>query len=267
MDYLFKTSCLTVGYKDSIMSCIDISVSEASLCAILTPNSCGKSTLIKTLSGITLPLSGNIYLDGIKYSKGNFKKYQTKFGVVFEDFNIFLTDKVVNELYFPLVHLEYSKKKIKERVNLISSVMGIQNILYKSISELTMYEKALVSIAASIIHLPKILFIDDLFKFFDEKEKNDIMNCLKNIVNSLSISVLFTTSMVMDITLLDNIYVINGDIKMHGSFKEIIKMDNELTKLGFDIPIMIDLSRKLQFYNLIDDIYFNPNEVVDKLWN
>ena len=51
-----------------------------------------------------------------------------------------------------------------------------------------------------------------------------------------------------------------------GSFDEIILQDNELTKLGFKIPMMIDLSRKLQFYDLLDDIYYDVDKVVDRLW-
>ncbi len=54
---------------------------------------------------------------------------------------------------------------------------------------------------------------------------------------------------------------------MEGTFEEIIKSDNELSKMGIDIPLMIDLSRKLEFYNLVDKIYFDVDEVVDRLWN
>ena len=53
---------------------------------------------------------------------------------------------------------------------------------------------------------------------------------------------------------------------MSGTYKEIIMRDNELTKIGIEIPLMIDLSRKLQFYNLIDGLYYDPDKVVDKLW-
>ena len=45
------------------------------------------------------------------------------------------------------------------------------------------------------------------------------------------------------------------------------KNDNELSKMGIDIPLMIDLSRKLEFYNLVDKIYFDVDEVVNRLWN
>ena len=53
---------------------------------------------------------------------------------------------------------------------------------------------------------------------------------------------------------------------MHDDYGKIIINDNELSKMGFEIPLMIDLSRKLQFYNLLDGIYYDPNKVVNKLW-
>ena len=50
------------------------------------------------------------------------------------------------------------------------------------------------------------------------------------------------------------------------TIEEIIKRDNELSKLGIEIPIMIDLSLKLQFYDLLDDIYYDVEGMVNKLW-
>ena len=46
-----------------------------------------------------------------------------------------------------------------------------------------------------------------------------------------------------------------GKIQFIDTYKNIIYRDNDLTKMGFTIPVMIDLSRKLEFYNLLDDIY------------
>ena len=58
----------------------------------------------------------------------------------------------------------------------------------------------------------------------------------------------------------------NGFVVMDDTFENIVINDNELAKMGIEIPIMIDLSRKLQFYNLIDKLYYDPDKVVDKLW-
>ena len=53
---------------------------------------------------------------------------------------------------------------------------------------------------------------------------------------------------------------------MNDSFDNIILNDNELSKIGIEIPLMIDLSRKLEFYGLIDKIYYDRDKVVDALW-
>lgn len=93
------------------------------------------------------------------------------------------------------------------------------------------------------------------------------MNILNNIKNNYNISIVFTTSQISSIIDLENIIVLgNGKIVMQGNYNDIIKRDNELSKLGIEIPIMIDLSLKLQFYNLLDDIYYNVEGMVDKLW-
>ena len=81
-------------------------------------------------------------------------------------------------------------------------------------------------------------------------------------------TVLYTTSNINDAINASNIIVMShGKKAMEGTFEEIIKSDNELSKMGIDIPLMIDLSRKLEFYNLVDKIYFDVDEVVDRLWN
>ena len=134
MDCLLFIEDLDVGYDDILVKDININVQKKSLNAILCPNNCGKSTIIKTLSGIILPENGNITLNNVKYSKKDFKKYMKNFGVVFEDFyDYYLEDRVIDELTFPLAHLEYNGKMIKERINYIAKILDIKSILYTKI--------------------------------------------------------------------------------------------------------------------------------------
>ena len=111
------------------------------------------------------------------------------------------------------------------------------------------------------------MLLDDPFRFLNLKEQKKILNILNNIKNNCNISIIFTTSQFSSIIDLDNIIVLgNGKIIMQGNYKDIIKKDNELSKLGIEIPIMIDLSLKLQFYNLLDDICYDVGGIIDKLW-
>ncbi len=243
-------------------------IRKNSINAVLCPNNCGKTTLIKTLSGIINADSGEIVLNGIKLTKDNFSKYVLEVGTVLEDIdNQFICNKVKEELRYPLINLGCKEKEIEERIDIVNSIMKLSLILGKDILRLSYLEKIKVLIAASIVHSPKLLLLDDVFRFLNSKEKKELLKILKSINNKLSITILFITSSVEEIINLDNIIVINnGSVMMNDSFDKIIFNDNELSKIGIEIPIMIDLSRKLEFYKLIDKIYYDPDKVVDKLW-
>ena len=262
---LFSVESLCVK---SIIDDLSFSVSKSDMLAILCPNNGGKSTLIKVLSGVSLADSGKILMNGVKVTKRNFKKYIVHIGTVFEDIdNQFLCEKVKDELSFPLIHLCYDSSVIKEKVETFSSILKINDLLDKNISDLSLYEKIRVLIATSIIYEPEILFLDDIFRNINKKDFQELMHILENIKIICNLSIIYTTSSIENIIDLENIIVIsNGKKTLQGRFSEIILEDNELTKMGFEIPIMVDLSRKLQFYNLIDDIYLDVDSVVNKLW-
>ena len=117
------------------------------------------------------------------------------------------------------------------------------------------------------MHKPKILLVDDIFKSLNPKDKEIVMDIFKLLTINYDMSVIFTTSDLNDCYGLSDIYVIgNNKILLKGDYNEIVKNDNELQKVGIEIPLMIDLSRKLEFYNLIDEVYYDVDKVVNALW-
>lgn len=268
MDELFKLDKLDIGYDKKIVNNISLTVGEKELIAFLSPNNCGKTTLIKTLSGVIQSKDGGMYLEGNLVTRKNFKKYIRKVGVVFEDINNqFICEKVDDELKFPLIHLSYKYGDIKKRIREVAHFLGIEDKLNKNIRDLTLVDKAKVALGVAIMHKPKLLFVDDIFKSLLPKDKEVIMDALKLLIVNDGMSVIFTTSDLNDCKDLNRIYVL-GDKKviLHGSYDELLKNDNELSKAGIELPIMVDLSRKLQFYNLIDEIYYDVDKVVNALW-
>ena len=248
---------------------LSFSIEEGSLNAFLCPNNSGKTTLIKTLSGIINKESGKIIVNDIELSKKNFKEYALSISTILEDIDdSFLCNKVEDEIRYPLNNLDYDLLDINRIVDNVSDILKISTILGKDISRLTYFEKVKTLIAASIVHTPKLLLIDDILRFLSLKEKKEIIKIFKLINTKLNIAIIFTTSDINDVIDLKNIYIFNNlSIFFKGSYKEVIKMDNDLTKFGFHIPTMIDLSRKLEFYNLLDEIYYDEDRLVDKLWN
>lgn len=253
---------------DRVINEMSFSFYYNDIVAILSPNNGGKTTLIKSLSGVLAPNSGNVSVDGVSLTKRKFKEYVLKIGTVFEDLDKqFLCDSVREELKFPLVHLNFKSKEIDKRINMISNIMKIDDILDKETDKLSNLEKVKVLIGASLVHFPKVLFLDDIFKKLRDRDKKEIFNILEAIRKKFDLGILFTTSDINDVIGLNHIIVLYDEKNaLEGDFDVLIKQDNELAKMGFEIPIMIDLSRKLQFYELIDNIYYDVDKVVNKLW-
>ena len=261
---------LSVSMEDKeIINNFSLSIEENTTSALLCPNKCGKTTLIKTSSGIIDSNNGKISVNDILLSKKNFKDYIISISTILEDIeNQFLCNKVKDELRYPLENLSYDDIEIVKIIDDVSDTLKISTILGKDISRLDYFEKVKTLVAASIIHKPKLLFVDDILRFLSLKEKKEIIKIFKLINSKYGIAILFTTSDINDVIGMNHIIVTDfNDNFFIGNYSEVIKKDNELTKMGFDIPIMIDLSRKLEFYNLVDEIYYDEDRLVDKLWN
>ena len=260
-----------LSYSDDyklIFDDISFSLEESSVNALLCSNNGGKTTLISLLSGITPFKNGRVVINNIVLNKENFKKYILNISTILEDIEEqFICDTVEEEIKYPLINLRYSSSRISTLFEEIVSLLKISNISNKRVKDLSYFEKVKVLIAASIIHSPKVLLIDDIMRFLSKTEKQEIINLFNIISKEMGITILFTTSDLSTLLGITNIYVLdNGKIVMNGDFNSIIVKDNELSKMGIEIPLMVDLSRKLQFYKLVDKIYYDPDKVVDALW-
>jgi len=250
-----------------ILNDINFNIEKNSINAILGSNNCGKTTLIKILSGITLS-DGEIYINDLLLKPMNSKIILLNIGVVFTDINKqFLFEDVISELSFPLENLKYSRKNILNAIDMMSELLEIRDIVNVKNRKLSTYQKVLVLIGASIIHNPRILFLDDVFRNLTDEESVSLFKVLKKIVLKRDLTVIYTTSNLLDVLEADRALVMDGGkILFDDKPTAILELDNELAKIGIAIPTMIDLSMKLKFYNLVDKIYLDPDKVVDQLW-
>ena len=264
---ILEVNNLTYSYNNNktIFNNLQFSIKKETINLLLGSNSSGKTTLIRLLSGI-LPTNENVSIDEIKLNKQNIRKYMLSIGVVFfDDPNKFLFDNVLDELAFPLENLNYKKDIIINRIYEVRNILDLQNCLNKKISNLTYYEQVKVLIGTSIIHKPKIIFLDNPFSKLNDLEIKKVFKFLDKIKKDTTVFI--TSSNLDQILLFDDVIVIdNGNVLIHDNPKNVLQHDNELSKAGFIIPPMIDLSLKLSFYGIIDEVITDVNEMVNKLW-
>ena len=249
-----------------IFNKLNLSVENKSFTSIIASNQSGKTLLTKIICAI-IPTDNICNLDNISLNKKNVLKYITKIGIVSNSLNdVFLFDKVMDELKYPLENLGYSVYQISKLIKKISKYFEIENILNKNIKLLTESEKSKLSIIIALIHNPKLLVLDDAFNNMNNLDQIFVLKKLKDL-NKKGLTILNITSKLDTIYESNCVLILNNyKIEKCCTVEEVFNNDLYLNKLGLKVPLIVDLSLKLKFYNLINNIYYDIDSLEDKLW-
>ena len=188
--------------------------------------------------------------------------------------NININDYTISE-YTNLVQtvipneIVFNENTLEKELNNIDLVKGlrIKSILNKNIKDLTIKEKVLAQLAIALDNKPQVLLLDNVFIYFNDKEREEIFTFLRNFQKKYNLTVVLTTIDLRDSLYTDYLYIIgNKKIILKGVPLKVLEKDNILNKVGLNIPFMADLSVKLKDYDLLDSIILEKDRMVDILW-
>lgn len=258
---------LTFKYRTKDMfDNVDMDIEKGKITSIIGPNGSGKSTLVKILVGL-YRYNGKIEINNIPLLKDNRKEIRKNIGVVFTNpDNQFVAETVMDDIAFTLENMNYKKIDIRKKIEEVSKYLGIYDILECNPHDLNSNQKQLVSLASALVHDPKILILDEALTMLDPYDKEKILKILKEL-NSKGLTILNISHDIEDTLISDKIYVLDkGKIVLSGTKEEVYKEEDKLHKLGFELPFMLELSNRLMFYDLIDHVIYDMEEMVDILW-
>lgn len=245
----------------------DLEIKPKSFVCIIGKNGSGKSTLAKILIGL-YQANGYITIDGYLLNNTYLKKIRRVFSVCFDNADEhFIGETVKDDLAFSLENLEYSSEEIEIVITHTAKKFKLEDILDKSPNEITNSEKEKVAIASSLIHNPKILLLDESIHKLNASDKKLVFKILKEYQEDQGLTVVLITHNLEDTLYADRIIALDKGEMILDDTKENIYKDDKLENLGFKLPFIVKLSHNLILYDLIDKIYFDEKELVDKLWD
>ena len=268
MQKVVEIKDLNFSYQEKeVFKNLHLTMESQKFTVVLGPNGSGKTTLLKLLLGFE---KGNsvIMLDSLPVIKENLNRIYKEIGVVFENQNQnFVAETVTDELAFPLENLNYGKEEITKAIDQVSDLLNIKHLLNEVPNNLNAGDKQLVALASALIIKPKILLIDEGLNNLDLSRKNKILSILKKLVNENQITIIYFTHDSEDTLNADNVIILsNGKVQVANTKEEIYKDENNFLNANLEPPFIIKLSKRLQFYDLIQDDYLNAEKLVNDLW-
>ena len=221
---------------------VSFDIAEGEIVGYIGSNGAGKSTTIKMMCGILTPTSGKVFIDGREpYLK---RRIVAKdIGVVFGqktqlwwDIPLVESFKVLKEVY------QISDEDYEERINFLSSVLGIDEFMTQPVRTLSLGQRMRGDLVASMLHNPKILFLDEPTIGMDVLVKEKIRTAIHALNAKYHTTVVLTTHDMEDIENLCSriIMIEKGKIIYDGPLGDIKRRFGNIKTLTLTIPPNVD---------------------------
>ena len=214
---------------------ISFEVPKGEILGFIGPNGAGKSTVIKMLTGILTPTSGRCTING-KNPTVSRKNYVKEIGVVFGQRTQLWWDLPLRETYGVLKEIyEVDDKSYKERMAFLNETLDLESFISSPVRTLSLGQRMRADIAASLLHSPKVLFLDEPTIGLDVVVKDNIRTAIQQINRQEQTTVILTTHDLADIELLaDRIVMIDkGKNVFDGSVNELKTRYGQIRELNF----------------------------------
>lgn len=219
----FRVAKRNAGFKEAVktffkrdyteiraLNNVSFTIGDGEIVGYIGPNGAGKSSTVKVMSGILTPDSGTCVIDGLTPWKDR-KEHVKNIGVVFGqrsqlwwDVPVIDSLELIRDIYG--VRENIYKRNLEELTGLLS----IEEILKTPARQLSLGQRMRCEIAASLIHEPKVLFLDEPTIGLDAASKLAVRSFIRKLNSEKGTTVILTTHDTQDIEALANRILLIG---------------------------------------------------------
>ena len=231
----FLSACKSLFHKEyeliHALDDVSFSISDGEMVGYIGPNGAGKSSTIKILSGILTPEEGTCLVDGLTPWKNRIE-YVKRIGVVFVqrsqlwcDVPVMYSFELLKEIY------QLDKQGFNRNLEQLTEMLNLSELLKTPVRQLSLGQRMRCEIAASLLHDPKLLFLDEPTIGLDAVSKLAVRDFILKLNKEKNTTVILTTHDMQDIEALTNrvILIGKGKILLDGTIND-IKGDLESTE-------------------------------------
>lgn len=166
---------------------LSFSMEKGELLCIIGPSGSGKSTLLSLIAGIDNPQSGSITIDGEDITHMSIRKRHI--GMVFQDFSLFPTMNVEQNIQFGMKNSDRKEERTKELLELV----GMEGYGKRTVHQLSGGEAQRIALARAIAAEPRILLLDEPLSALDAPLRKKLRSVIKQIHEKTGTTMLYVT--------------------------------------------------------------------------
>lgn len=232
------------GRKRFAIEHVDLEIEENTFISIVGPNEHGKTTLVSCIKGL-IPSSfhgvwrGSVEIFGQDVSKLSAQRLAQEIGFVFADPEAQFTSMTVEEeLVFGLENIGLPLEEVKDRLDWVSQITMIGDLLDKSPYEISGGQKQRVAIASVLAMRPRIIILDEPTSMLDPLGKDFIFDILTNIKKETEMTVIVVEHNIEQIAPLSDTMILmyEGNIAKAGPPEVFFENSEFLIEHGIQPP-------------------------------
>jgi ABC-2 type transport system ATP-binding protein len=203
---------------------VSLTVQEGELVGFLGPNGAGKTTVLKMLSGLLFPTSGDARVLGFTPWKRQ-NEFKRQFALILGQKNQLWWDLPAAEsLELNRVIYGLESKQARQTIDELTELLDVRDKLDVMVRELSLGERMKMEIIAALLHRPKVLFLDEPTIGLDVVSQKKVREFLRDYTARNRITTLLTSHYMQDIEeLCERVIIIDhGQVFFDGALADII---------------------------------------------
>tara|TARA_B100000029_G_scaffold114748_1_gene107242 strand:+ start:214 stop:1296 length:1083 start_codon:yes stop_codon:yes gene_type:complete len=180
----------TYGAVEAISN-VNLDVSEGEFLTLLGPSGSGKTTLLMMVAGLTLPDSGEVWIEGQLSTYAPSSKRDI--GMVFQNYALFPHITVFENIAFPLRMRHVEESTITKEVNKVLELVQLPAVAQRLPNELSGGQQQRIALARCMVYEPSIILMDEPLGALDKKLRDQMQLEIKQLHTRLGITILYVT--------------------------------------------------------------------------
>lgn len=179
------------GREFKALDNISFEIPSSSFFGVLGASGAGKTTVMRIIAGLETPTTGKVYFDNELVSENGRDLIPVEYrnvGMVFQNWALYPHLSNYENIAFPLKVRHWTTEAINSRVNELSEILGIKEIISKRPGQISGGQQQRVAVARALAKNPTVVLLDEPFSNLDANSKDDARSLVRDVQKSLGVT-------------------------------------------------------------------------------